>query len=35
MKREEQRYEEWLEKVRKNLPLVENPEELSEDIMKK
>lgn len=35
MKREEQRYEEWLEKVRKNLPLVENPEELSEDIMQK
>lgn len=35
MKQEEQLYEEWLEKVRKNLPLVENPEELSKDIMQR
>lgn len=35
MKQEEQRYEEWLEKVRRNLPTVENPEELSNDIMQR
>lgn len=35
MKQEEQQYEEWLEKVRRNLPIVENPEELSNDIMQR
>lgn len=35
MKREQEQYEQWLEKVRKTPPLLDNPEELSAEIMQK
>ena len=35
MKREEEQYEQWLEKVRNNPPVLENPEGLSGDIMQR
>ncbi|WP_455666178.1 hypothetical protein [Phocaeicola sp.] len=35
MKREKEQYEQWLEKVRKTPPLLDNPEELSAEIMQK
>ncbi|WP_455673404.1 hypothetical protein [Phocaeicola sp.] len=35
MKREEERYEQWLERVRNTSPVLENPENLTRDILQK